>query len=235
MLAFSLPLVALTVAARIQAPIEAFVIRHRLPAADSAGYYYAVMIGSIPGYFTAAMMPFFWPLISDRFERGESTRRLLLQSMLLNLAVGAFFVALFALVMPWFFTLPGPWRPYSPYAGFVWQAALIGTLKSVQGVYTAHEMACRRFTYMWHLVPLMLLESALLYLLPAWSLARPYLPLALWQWVDAHAQPSLQLFVGIILTANAVFTGGMLLEWVLRRRKEGSLSRMQSIAVGSNR
>jgi hypothetical protein len=235
MLAFSLPLVALTVAARIQGPIEAFVIRHRLPVADSAGYYYAVMIGAIPGYFTAAMMPYFWPLISDRFERGESTRRLLLQSMLFNLALGALFVALFALTMPWFFTLPGPWRPYAPYAGFVWQAALIGTLKSAQGVYTAHEMACRRFTYMWHLVPLMLLESAVLYLLPAWSLARPWLPLSLWQWVAARAQPSLQLFVGIILTANAAFTGAMLIEWFWRSRRKGTRPRQSSTALDSSR
>lgn len=235
MLLFALPLVALAIVGRIQGPIEALVIRHRLPTVDSAGYYYATMFGAIPGYFTAAMMPFFWPLISDRFERGQSTQGLLLQSMLFNLALGSLFVALFAAIMPWFFTLPGPWSQYGAYAGFVWQAAMIGTLKTAQSIYTAHEMACRRFVYMWYLIPMLLLESAVLYLLPAWSVAKPWLPATLWNWVAARYQPSLQGFVIIILLANAAFTAGMLIEWLLRSRRKGEGPLLQPNAVDSNR
>jgi O-antigen/teichoic acid export membrane protein len=219
MLAFALPLVALTLVGRIQGPVEAMVIRHRLPTIDSAGYYYAVMLGNIPGYFTGAMIPFLWPILSDRFERGQQTEGLLIQSMLFNLVLGAAFVGLFALVMPWFFTLPGPWKPYGAYAGFVWQAALIGTLKTAQAIYTAHEMACRRFIYMRYLIPLILAECALLYVLPGWAALRPWLPATLWNWVASRYQPSLQGFVTTMLLANAAFTGGMLLEWLLRRRK----------------
>lgn len=225
MLAFALPLVALTLVGRIQGPIETMVIRHRLPTVDSAGYYYAFMLGNIPGYFTGAMMPFLWPILSDRFERGQQTEGLLIQSMLFNLVLGTVFVALFALVMPWFFALPGPWRPYGAYAGFVWQAALIGTLKTAQTFYTSHEMACRRFTYMRYLIPLILIECAVLYALPGWAALRPWLPATLWNWVAARYQPSLQGFVTIMLLANAAFTGGMLVEWFVRSRREGNHSR----------
>ena len=229
MLAFALPLVALTLVGRIQGPIETMVIRHRLPTVDSAGYYYAFMLGNIPGYFTGAMLPFLWPILSDRFERGQQTEGLLIQSMLFNLVLGTVFVALFALVMPWFFALPGPWRPYGAYAGFVWQAALIGTLKTAQTFYTSHEMACRRFTYMRYLIPLILIECAVLYALPGWAALRPWLPATLWNWVAARYQPSLQGFVTIMLLANAAFTGGMLLEWALRRRKPIDCTRQQSM------
>lgn len=220
MLAYALPLVALTIAARIQGPVETLVIRHRLPAVDSAGYYYAVMLGNVPGYFTGAMMPFLWPILSDRFERGEKTEGLLMQSMLFNIVLGTFFVVLFAVVMPWFFTLPGPWQPYGAYSGFVWQAALIGTLKTAQSFYTSHELACRRFNYMRYLVPLMLLESAVLYLLPGWAALRGFMPEGLWSWVDARYAPSLQGFVAIIMFFNAAFTAGMLIEWAVRPRRE---------------
>ncbi len=234
MLGFALPLVALTIVGRIQGPIETLVIRHRLPTVDSAGYYYAVMLGNIPGFFTGAMLPFFWPILSDRFERGERTEGLLMQSMLFNLVLGALFVGLFALFMPWFFTLPGPWNEYGAYAGFVWQAALIGTLKTAQVFYTSHEMACRRFTYMRYLIPLILAECAILYALPGWAALRPWLPAMLWNWVAARYQPSLQGFVSIILLANAAFTGGMLIEWFLRSRKAFH-ARMHSTAIDSSR
>jgi hypothetical protein len=235
MLAYSWPLVAMTFAMRIQGPVEMLVIRQRLPLVDSAGYYYATMFGNIPGFFTAAMTPFLWSLMSDRFERGEETRPLLAQSMLFTLTVGLLCVVSFAAVMPWVFSQPGPWQPYAPYAHFVWQTALIGTLKTVQSVYTAHETACRRFRYMRYLVPLMLLESAVLYVLPAWSLFRDHLPRAFWNWVAAQAPPSLQLFVGIILAANLAFTAGMLLEWLLWRRQEGAHPRLQSTARDGSR
>ncbi len=215
---YALPLIAIALVGRIQGPIEQLVIRQRLPLADSQGYYYAVMLGNIPGYFTGAMLPFLWPLISDRFERGLQTDKLLLHSMLFNFAIGLLFVLLFALIMPWFFTLPGPWQSSRDYAHFVWQAALIGVLKMANTFYTSHETACRRFTYMWYLVPLMLLECGILYVLPGWSFFKPWLPESIWHWVDLRYQPSLQGFVSIILIANAAFVGGMLLEWWLRRR-----------------
>ncbi len=218
MCAYTLPLVALGFAMRIQGPIEAVVIRQRLPGLDSAGYYFAVTFGSIPSYITGAMAPFLWSVVSDRFERGESTRNLLVQSQLFNLVMGGGLTVLFALVMPWAFTLPGPWQAYAAYAGFVWQVSLMRTLRTALDYFTAHENACRRFGYMWYVTPMVLLEAGLLYVLPAWSVARPYLPVGLWQWVADRTQPSLQFFVSIMILANLAFVTGMVVQLALRHR-----------------
>jgi hypothetical protein len=119
--------------------------------------------------------------------------------------------------MPWVFSLPGPWRPYSAYAGFVWQVGLIRTLRQSLEYFTAYETACRRFRYVAYVAPLMLLEAGLLYGLPAWPLARPYVPEGLWQWVADRAAPSLPFFMGIMVAANAAFVAAMGIHLALRR------------------
>jgi hypothetical protein len=217
MWAYTLPLLALALATRVQGPIESLVVRHRLPAVDSAGYYYAVTFGAIPGYLTGALSPFLWSMVSDRFERGQSTARLFVHSQVFNLLAGGALTALLALVMPWVFSLPGPWRPYSAYAGFVWQVGLIRTLRQSLEYFTAYETACRRFRYVAYVAPLMLLEAGLLYGLPAWPLARPYVPEGLWQWVADRAAPSLPFFMGIMVAANAAFVAAMGIHLALRR------------------
>ena len=171
MLRYAAPLALFTLVSRIQGPIEPFVVRRWLPD-DSAGYYYAATLGNIPGFFSAAMAPFLWTLVSERYEKGMSTTTLLIQSQAFNLAVGGGLTLLFALLMPVFFRIPGPWHAYAPYAGFVWQVSMVRTLRTSLDYFMAHENACRRFGYLWYVVPAMLAESALLSGLPGWGRQR---------------------------------------------------------------
>ncbi len=224
MVAYSLPLVAMTFAGRIQGPVEAFVIRHRLPEEVSAGYYFSTMFGLIPGYATSALVTFFWPIVSEKFEKGESTRKLLMQSMLFNLAVGGVALLAVALVVPYVFRLPGPWKGYEEYSRYVWLAGLITLLKSVQAIYMSHESACRRFVYVKYMVPLMLLEAAVLYGLPAWSQAAPYVPRSVWSFVDAHWANTLPVFLRATILFNALFTFAMIIDWRLAFRRGTSSS-----------
>lgn len=213
MVAYSIPLVAMTFAGRIQGPVESFVIRHRLPEEVSAGYYFSTMFGMIPGYATAALTTFLWPIVSDKFEKGESTGKLLMQSMLFNLVLGGLALAAVSIAAPYAFRLPGPWKAYPEYSKYVWQAGLITMLKGFQATYTSHESACRSFRYVWYMVPLMLLEAAVLYGMPAWSAAQPYLPHALWTAVDGLWTNSLQTFLGATIFFNLIFTAAMLVDW----------------------
>ena len=222
MVAYSLPLLAMTFAGRIQAPVESFVIRHRLPEEVSAGYYFSTMFGAIPGYFTGALVAFFWPIVSEKYEKGESTRKVLMQSMLFNLLVGGLVLLAVALAVPYVFRLPGPWRGYGEYSRYVWQAGLITLLKSVQAIYMSHESACRRFVYVRYMVPLMLLEAAVLYGLPAWSGAAPYVPAGLWRLVDAHWANTLPVFLRATILFNALFTFAMVVDWLVVRRREAA-------------
>ena len=147
MVVYSLPLLALTLAGRVTGPAEAFIMRHRLPEEVTAGYYFSTMFGAIPGYATSALLAFFWPIVSEKFEKGESTRRLLAQSLAFNLVIGVAALVATALVVPYVFRMPGPWAGYREYARYVAPAGLITLLANIQGTYTAHESACRRFVY----------------------------------------------------------------------------------------
>lgn len=219
MLRYSLPLLAMTFAVRIQAPVELFVIRHRLPTVDSAGFYFATLFGVIPTFFTNVLMPYLQPLVSERFERGESTHKLFVQPMVFNLIIGIGFACFAAIAMPYIFKIPGPWYEYGDYSRFVWQVSLIQTLKTSFAIFKTHEHACRRFRYMFYVVPIYLLESAVLYGLPAWSLARPYVPESLWLWVNQFATPDLQRFVAIMIAAHLLCFLGTIFHISMREFK----------------
>lgn len=221
---YAAPLVIYTVASRIQGPMESFVIRRWLPQEVSAGYYFAWTLGNIPCYFTQAMAPFLWTLVSERFEKGQGTGRLLAQSQLFNLGLGGAMTIAFAMLMPRFFSLPGPWRAYAAYSGFVWQVSLIRVLRTSLDYFLLYENACRRFRYMWYVVPAMLAESALLYCLPGWGAFRGILPEAAWLWVDARLDITLQFLVSIMIAAHAVFVGGLFIHLYIRRRRAAPAS-----------
>ncbi len=220
---YAAPLVVYTMASRIQGPIESFVIRRWLPSDVSAGYYFAWTLGNIPCYFTMAMTPFLWTLVSERFEKGEKTDKLLVQSQLFNLGVGGVMTLAFAMLMPWFFSLPGPWQAYTDYAGFVWQVSLIRMLRTSLDYFMLYENACRRFKYMWYVVPAMLVESALLYCLPGWGAFHGILPESAWCWIDAHLNISLQFLVAIMIAAHIVFVGGLFIHLYIRKRRAAAV------------
>lgn len=217
MLAYSMPLLVLTLAARVQMPVETFVIRHRLPLDVSAGYYYSTMFGSIPGYMTSALLIVLSPILSERFEKGQSTEKLFIQSIAMNLFVGLASLVLVALVVPYVFRLPGPWVGYEEYSKYVWHVGLIAVIKGLQNIFMTHENACRRFRYIWYIVPLYLIEAGVIYSLPAWHAFQPYLPYALWNWINVRWVLSLQSILILIIAFNAIFLIAMTVEWYLRR------------------
>ena len=213
MVVYSLPLLALTLAGRVTGPAEAFVMRHRLPEEVTAGYYFAMMFGAIPGYATSALLAFFWPIVSEKFEKGESTRRLLAQSLAFNLAIGAAALAATAIVAPYVFRMPGPWAGYREYARYVAPAGLITLLANIQGTYTAHESACRRFVYVWYCVPIGLIEAALLYGLPAIGPGTPFVPGFVTSFVTSHWHNTLPMFLGLIIAFKALGVVAMAIDW----------------------
>ncbi len=218
MAVYAMPLLILTLASRVQAPVESFVIRHRLPLDVSAGYYYVTLFGSIPGYITNALVVFLWPIVSNRFEKGEDTGKLLVQSMFFTFLLGGIVLAIISLIIPYVFSLKGPWQGYEGYSVYVWQFGFITILKSLQSVYAAHQSAVRRFNYVWYLSVLYLAEAFVLYVLPAWSLFKSYLPSSVWNFVNNNWVLSLQSFLSIIMLFNFLFVVAMLIDWRMMRR-----------------
>lgn len=222
MVAYSLPLLALAIAGRVTGPAEAFVMRHRLPEEVTAGYYFSTMFGAIPGYATSALLAFFWPIVSEKYEKGERTSRLLAQSMVFNLAVGVAALIATAAVVPYVFRLPGPWSGYTGYAKYVAPAGLITLLGTIQGTYTAHESACRRFAYVWYSVPIGLLEAAVLYGLPAIGHGMPYVPAAIVSVVTRYWRDTLPMFLGVIILFKALTLAAMAIDWWFAYGRRGS-------------
>ena len=218
---YAAPLVLGMLAGWIQAPVESLVFRQRLAEEVSAGWYYVVMFGMIPTYFTGAVTPFLWALISDRFERGERTEGLMWQSLAFTFAVGGLATLATAWLMPLLFQLPWdlPWKPYAEYAGYIWVVCLMNVVRGGTAVFIAHETACRRFGFMWHTIPASLVCSALLYILPGWVFFKPWLPRALWEWCDARIAVSLDTFLGVMLASSFAVLAGMAAQLWARRKK----------------
>ena len=221
MVRYALPLVLGLVAGRIQGPVESLVVRQRLPEEVSAAWYFVVTFGAVPMYITGVVTPFFWSLVSERFERGQRTEGLMWQSLAFNFALGGLVTLATAWLAPVVFNLPGEWRwkPYAGYAGYVWVVCLMNVIRGGTGLFTAHEAACRRFGYMWYTIPMSLACSALLYVLPGWVLFKSWLPSGMWEWVDARIVVSLDMVVGVMMAYSVAVLAGMVTQLWLRHRK----------------
>jgi len=202
MLRYLLPIAVLTLSSTLQLAAEPWIIRQRLPTVDSAGYYVAAMFGMIPRYLSAAIVPFFFPLVSERFERGESTHRMHTQVLGAVLCVGGVVSLFLFFSAGWLLSLHSAWRPYALHAPFLWKVGAITTLTSFTNCHVLHENACRRFTYLWYYVPIVILEIGSLYGLMGWPVFRPWLPEGVWLFVNGLIVRDLQFIVSFMLGAR---------------------------------
>ncbi|MCL1887744.1 MAG: hypothetical protein FWF96_02595 [Kiritimatiellaeota bacterium] len=219
---YMLPLLLGALAGRVQAPIESLVVRQRLAEEVSAGYFFVTMFGMIPVYFTGAITPFLWVMVSEKFERGEKDGALMWQSLAFNFAVGGAVVLGAAVFAPLIFKVPGdwPWKPYAGFSKYIWAVCLLNVIRGGPGIFTAGEAACRRFAYMRYTIPCSLLCSALLYIIPGWGFFEPWLPAPLWQSIAGLLPPvSLGSFIGVMLATSLLNLVGVALQLVLRHGK----------------
>ena len=217
MFAFSLPLVALGLSYALSGFVEPLVIRHKLPNIESAAYYYLTRFGDIASCVGGITGVLLFPLISERFEKGQATQRLFLQAYLANIILGGLLVVAFWLGGGWLLHLCKDWSAYSEYAGLIWQLALIQVLNVALGTFIAYETACRRFRYVWVVVGLFLLKSIFLYSITGWEFFRPYLPVTWWE--AGHRIPACRLgfVVGTSLVVYVLLALAMVFQLLLRR------------------
>jgi hypothetical protein len=213
---YFLPSLLMAALFSFQAMMETWIIRHRLPTEQSAAYYLASRFGMIPGYLSGALVAFLFPMVSERHDRGQSTRGLRLQSLGAMLGVGLLVAALLAMFGSRLLSAFAPWRPYVPYASLLWQTALIAVGTGLIALYTTHESACRRFGFLWGVTPVILLEIGGLYSLMGWSFFRPFLPDAVWHGVDGWVRAEIGFVVAFMLASR-----GVVLLWILLRLFRG--------------
>ena len=187
--------------------VEPWVIRHFAARVDSAGYYMAFTFGQIPLYISGAFVPFLFPLISAKHEKGERTEHMLKQSMLAVLLVGVPLTIAFAFGGRWLLELRGAWRQYADYSPYLWRIGIVSTLQGMILAFMQHENACYRFRYIKGFVAVYAIEIVLLYCLMGWTVFRPWLPVEIWEAVQSVVRHKLAFAVWMMLGTRVVLAG----------------------------
>ncbi len=203
----------------LQLAAEPWIIRQRLPETESAAYYILATFGNIPMYVAASVIPFLFPLVAERHERGQSTRRIHLQALAVVFLTGTVTALAFVFVGRPVLALREAWREYETYAPFLWQIGLVTTANVVVSCHTTHEIATRTFGYLRYVVPVILLELIVLQCLMGWPFFRPWLPAGLWGWVDGWIVRDLRFIVNFMLGARVLVLVGIVVELLGRRRE----------------
>jgi len=204
MLAYLIPVGLTVLLAGLQKTAEPWIVRQRLSAMDSAGYYVATVFGSIPMYVVGAILPFLFPVVSERHELRQSTRRLHIQSAAMTFVVGMAIVVLLRLSARSLLSLRPSWSAYVGYAPYLWRLALMTTLNSVFLCHMWHENACRRFRYLAYYAPLVILEVVILYALMGWPLLQDWLPTVVWEPVARWDVRRLSFIVTAMIVSRAI-------------------------------
>jgi hypothetical protein len=222
MWAYMLPVGLTVLLASLQRTVEPWVVRQRLPEIDSAGYYVATVFGNIPTYIVGAILPFFFPVVSERHELKQSTRKIHIQALTVVAVLGLVLVALFYFAGGFILSLRPSWQVYAEYSRFMWRLALVTTLNSVFICHMWHENACRRFRYLSYYTPIIIIEILVLYVLMGWGFFKPWLPADLWEAVNALDVKNLGFIVSTMIASRIAVAFCVALEvHVLRKTQAG--------------
>ncbi len=199
MVAYTLPFIIITGVNSVSASIQYLVIRQRLPDIESAAFYFCSRFAEIPNIIWASIGGVFFPYISDAFEKGKDTRRMLYNVFIVSVVGGGAIALLLGFSMTWVFGLVDQWSNYRPYAYLVGWLALTNVFSVGGGCIIVHEMACRRFSFLWYTVPISLLESAFLISFTGYGFFTPYFPTKWVNWMASLRVARLEYIVGVHL------------------------------------
>jgi len=160
---YTLPFAVMTLSGRIQGAAEFFVIRHRLPDVESAAYYFITRFAEIPICLWGAISIVFFPLISERHEKGAKVFSLFRQSMGFVLLGGGLVALALHVVAPYVFSSVSAWSQYVPYASLMGVASATCVARAAFSCFITYEMACRRFSFVVYTSAFYVIEAAVLY------------------------------------------------------------------------
>lgn len=198
MLRYLAPVAVMICAATLQGSIETFVIRHRLPDFASAEFYMISRFAEIAAYVGATLMFVLFPLAAERQNENRYTTRLLRHSVLGTAASGFAVALLLWLLGDRLLSLTTEMSRYTGASGRMALLAATYTLRTCTGCFTSCETACGRFRFLHWWVPVILLETTLLYALGGYTFFYGILPNT---WVD---------FMGSLNAARLDFVLGMM-------------------------
>ena len=156
--AFLAPMAALVVSGNVRGMVEVLPFA-LMPKIESAAWYQLTRFSDIAAYMGGAIVFVLFPVASSRHERGEDTLPLLLRAMALVLCLGTALSVALALAGRALFSSVGFLAPYAGFAGWLLPLGVLASVRTATGCFTAHEMACARFSFLRYTVPITLVEA----------------------------------------------------------------------------
>lgn len=218
MVKYTVPVAIQLVAGTVQTAVEMFVIRHRLPDMDSAGYYVISRFAEIGGYTGMTLLFVLFPLAAESHERGDRSHRLLWHSMGGALGIGLLLAVAFYFCGGWLLGLSSAWKDYLPYTPQMALLTVICSLRSAGGCFINFEMACGRFKFVSYVTLIAVVECALLYGLTGYSFFEGVLPQAWVSWMASLNAARLGFLLQVMLWGSLLPVICMALQLLLRFR-----------------
>lgn len=196
---YTLPVAVYVVTGAIQVMVETFVIRHRLPDMDSAGYYVISRFAEIGAYTGMTFAFVLFPLAMENNEQGERSHRLLWQSMGGTLGSGLLLAAIFHFSGRWLLGQSSAWRDYVPYAPQMTVLTVIIVVRVASACFVNFEMACGRFGFVSYFILMSGIESVLLYGLTGYGFFEGLLPSGWIVWMASMRAARLDFLLQVML------------------------------------
>lgn len=219
MISYTTPFIFIIAVSTLSTTVQYLVIRQRLPAVESAAFYFCSRFAEIPNMIWASIGCVFFPLISDAHEKGETTNKTLVNVMILSVGGGALIALLLGLTIPWVFGQIQQWSRYESYAHLVGWLALANVFRVGFTCFSVHEMACRRFSFLWYALPIALLESAFLISFTGYGFFDPYFPSTWVAWMASLRVARLEFIIGVMFVTALIPLMLVLTQIFLRTRK----------------
>ena len=184
--------------------VESVAIRNFTSIEDSAGYYMAMVFGSIPLFLSCAITPFLLPMITQRQHKGEDGGSLLLQSVSVIMILGTVLVIGFGLSGNWLLNLREVWRIHASYSPLIWKIGVVSVLQGVITAFSEHENACNKFKYVKVYITIYLLDMICVYSFLGWGAFQGILPAGIWQYFNELFSARLNLAVLIMMLSRGL-------------------------------
>ena len=225
MVRYAIPVAVIIVLGTLQGSIENFVIRHRLPDIDSAGYYMISRFAEIGSYVGATISFVLFPFVAERHEQGQTSSRMLVEAMFVSLMCGLTLAAFFHFVGGRILSLTETWRAYITYVPQMVLLTVMFALRASIGCFVQYEMACARFRFLFYQGGLIAIECLLLYGLTGYAFFSPWFPESWINWMASLNAARLNFLILTMFWSSMLCFCFVLIHLLLRFRGEHRLIR----------
>lgn len=217
MLRYLLPVAAWTFFMSLQSTCEVFVIRHRLPDADSAAYYMISRFAEIATYLGSTIAFVLFPLASEEHERRSAKgARLLWQSAGAALGLGLLLALALRLGGGALLRLVPAGRAYTAHAPKMAWLTVVLAMRAAITCIAVHEMACRRFRFILPAGLAALCQSLLLYGLTGYEFFAPWIPSTWLDWMAGLEAARLEFMLAAMFWFSLLALAGMTVQQFAR-------------------